>query len=417
MVRRFIMIRCVAALVGLALLASSSAAAAQSVLAFRDGNGEWRWIEAGAAPSVARKASDADDTVGTMFTVTYEDVTSETGVGFDDPDFGAARRDTLHAVLRYLSLVLEAPGTADLLVRASQTDGRGALASAGPYLRPLSGFQGGLVFEHLTTGVDPLPDELDGTVTVDFGHPWSTDLDGPSPTELDLYSTLLHEVTHALGILSIVGSDGASALGNQGGFGLFTFFDSMLVRGSTGQPLYLADGEINASAEDITSGDVLFAGDRATAAFGSSPPVFAPSPFLEGSSIGHWSFASAADAVMLAAVARGEQRRTFLPWELQALADLGYDVADDGFPVDAGVPDPPSDSGVPTDSPPMDEDPAPSDSSDAMGSDAEQDAPRSLQSSGGCSASRRHGGVVWPIVMALLVTRRRGHGGREKRRG
>ena len=120
---------------------------------------------------------------------------------------------------------------------------------------------------------------------------------------------------------------------------------------------------------------------------------------------------------MLDAVARGEERRTFLPWELQALADLGYDVADDGFPVDAGVPDSPSDSGVPADSPPMDEEPAPTDSPDAMDPDEEPAAPLSLQSSGGCSLSGPRGGATLPIVMVLLVARRRRHRGREERRG
>lgn len=322
-----------AAAVLLTVMACPSTSGAQSMIAFRDGDGQWAWVEAGSTQAFAPKSLAADETVGGAFTVTYEDVTFETGVGFDDPVSGAARRDTLRAVLLYVTSVLDVPGTADLLVRASQTDGRGALASAGPYLLPFSGFQGGLVFEHLTTAVDPLSDELDGTLTVDFGYRWSTDADGPSPVEFDLYSTLLHEVTHALGIVSVVDSDGTSALGNRGGFGLFSIFDSFLVRGATGQPLYLDEGEINASSEDVTSDDVLFAGFRSAAAYGSHPPVFAPSPFLEGSSIGHWSFEVGADGVMLPAVERGVRRREYASWELQALADLGYDVVvcGDGF--------------------------------------------------------------------------------------
>ena len=247
----------------------------------------------------ARKAAAADETIGGTFTVTYEDLSFATGVGFDDPVSGAARRETLRAVLLHVTSVLDVPGTADLLVRASQTDGRGPLAAAGPYLLPLTGFQGGLVFEHLTTGVDPLENELDGVVTVDFGFRWNTETSGPSPVEYDLYTVLLHEVTHALGFVSIVGPDGASALGNEGELGLFSLFDAFLVRGSTEQPLFLDGGEINASAEDVTSEDVLFAGSRSETAFGSFPPVFAPNPFLEGSSIGHWSFLTGDDAVML----------------------------------------------------------------------------------------------------------------------
>ena len=287
------------------------------------------------------------------------------------------------------------------------------------------------ISDSLTTGIDPLSDELDGALTVEFGFPWSTDASGPSPREIDLYSTLLHEVTHALGILSVVDSDGASALGNQGGFGLFTIFDSMLVRGSTGQPLYLEAGEINASAEDVTSEDVLFAGDRAAAAFGSYPPVFAPNPFLEGSSIGHWSFTTGAEVVMLAAVDRGEQRRTFAAWELQALADLGYDLVEEGFPTDAGVPDPPidpppvpdppieppPDPDLPIDPPGPPADFAPDDAPSVTGLDREPVASPSSQSPGGCSVSGTHTGAIWPIIFALLVAKRRRTNGREKPRG
>jgi len=367
-------LRSIAAAVALTVCPSISVA--QSVIAYRDGDGQWQWMEAAAAQAFARKTAAPDETIGGTFRVTYEDLSAATGVGFDDPVSGAARRETLRAVLLYLTSVLDVPGTADLLVRASQTDGRGPLAAAGPYLLPFTGFQGGLVFEHLTTGVDPLPNELDGVLTVDFGFPWSTDTAGPSPVEFDLYSVLLHEVTHALGFVSILGPDGASALGNAGDLGLFSLFDAFLVRGSTEQPLYLDGGEINASAEDVTSGDVLFAGSRAEAAFGSFPPVFAPDPFLEGSSIGHWSFLTGADGVMLPAVDRGERRTEYKAWELQTLGDLGYDVVtcgdgfvagaeqcDDGnandldgcntscevedvIPTDAGVPDPP-DASIP----------------------------------------------------------------------
>jgi hypothetical protein len=295
--------------VAVAVTVYPSISVAQSIIAYRDGDGQWQWMEAAATQAFARKAAAPDETIGGTFTVTYEDLSAATGVGFDDPVSGTARRETLRAVLLYLTSVLDVPGTADILVRASQTDGRGPLAAAGPYLLPITGFQGGLVFEHLTTGVDPLPNELDGVVTVDFGFRWNTETSGPSPVEYDLYTVLLHEVTHALGFLSVVGPDGASALGNAGDLGLLSLFDAFLVRGSTEQPLFLDGGEINASAEDVTSEDVLFAGSRAEAAFGSFPPVFAPNPFLEGSSIGHWSFLTGDDAVMLPAVDRGERRR------------------------------------------------------------------------------------------------------------
>ena len=438
--------------VAVAVTVYPSISVAQSVIAYRDGDGQWQWMESGATQALVRKAAAPDETIGDTFAVTYEDLSAATGVGFDDPVSGAARRETLRAVFLYLTSVLDVPGTADLVVRASQTDGGGPLASAGPFLFPLTGFQGGLVLEHLTTGVDPLPNEFDGALTVDFGYRWNTDTAGPSPVEFDLYSVLLHEVTHALGFVSIVGPDGASSLGNVQDLGLFSLFDAFLIRGSTEQPLYLAGGEINASAEDVTSGDVLFAGLRADAAFGSFPPVFAPDPFLEGSSIGHWSFATGADGVMLPAVARGDRRREYQAWELQTLGDLGYGVVtcgdgfvagaeqcDDGnandldgcnascevedvIPVDAGVPDPPdasiadagipdasiADAGIPDasvddDTPPVfvnpPGNPSPSDTDDFP-------TAASSQTSAGCTVQGTRTDLMWPILLALLLIRR-----------
>jgi hypothetical protein len=351
------MLRLLHIALALPVLLAPAFSAAQTTIAYRNGDGAWEWLKPGETPVAAPKSGVTDEAIAGVFSVTYEDVSLGNGIGFDDPTSGTARREVLHSVLTYVASVLDVPGTADLLVRESQNDGGGPLAAAGPYIVRATGFQGGLVFEHLTTGVDSAPNVLDGTITVDFGFPWSTDAAGPAPNELDLYSTLLHEATHALGFLSLVGSDGSSELGNEGDRGIFSLFDAFLVRGSTGNRLFLAGGEIGASGQDVTSGDVLFSGPRAELAFGSFPNVFAPSTFRPGSSIGHWSFATSFDAVMLPGVGPGEVRRRYTTWELQVLGDLGYEVSACAAGFDAGAddcpPSPPleSDAGVPDEPP------------------------------------------------------------------
>jgi cysteine-rich repeat protein len=308
-------------------IGASSASGQTTRLAYKNGDGEWVWsdVSPGASMLAAKNAASTETVAGT-FTITYRDLEDGEGIGFADPELGPERRATMRAVLSYLASVLDVPGTADLVVMSSQTDGGGALASAGPFLVPESGFQGGLVYEHLLTGVDPVRNAMDGTVTVDFGFTWNSDLSAPEPGEQDLYTTLLHEVTHALGLLSVAAPDGRSAVFNSGDRGLFSIYDSFLLRRSTDSRLFLEGGEVNAMSDDLASGDVVFAGERARAALGVYPRVFAPSPFIEGSSIGHWSTANGFRSVMLPALPPGARRRNYRTWELQALADLGYDV-------------------------------------------------------------------------------------------
>ena len=327
-----------AAAIALALpsINPSPSSAQTSRLAFIDGDGQWQWAELGETGSFGKKGGGISESSAGPFDIVYQDVEESSGVGFDDPEFGESRRATLWAVLDYLGSVLDVPGRADLIVRVSQTDGSGALASAGPFLVPESGFQGGLVFEHLTSGVDPISDSPDGTVSVDFGFQWNSETDAPRPDEHDLFTTLLHEVTHALGLLSVVAPDGRSAVLNTGDRGLFSTFDSLLILESTEMPVFLPGGEINSSAADFAGSDLVFAGERARDALGFYPNVFAPRPFFPGSSIGHWSSFNGSDSLMLPGLSRGTARRQYAAWELQALADLGYDVVACGDGIVAG---------------------------------------------------------------------------------
>ena len=406
----------------------ASASGAQDRVAYRDGDGQWRWVEPGGQETFVRKGGPSKETIG-PFNISYDDLLLETGVGFDDPVSGDARRETLRSVFGYLSSVLDVSGIADFQILASQTDGTGPLASAGPFLSPVTGFQGGFVFEHLSTGIDPRVDSLDGTVAVDFGYAWNSDTDETSQIEYDLYTALLHEITHALGFFSVVGPDAKSLLLNVEDAGLFGLLDALLVEGSTGERLYLAGGEINATAEDVSSGNVLFAGSRAERFFGQFPPVFASDPYVEATSIGHWSDGVGSRAVMLAGLVRGDARRRYASWELQALGDLGYDVVacGDGFPAgaeecddgntddldgcdssclsegamvpDAGIPDAmvPEDMPRQVAQPDAPQEPSPTDN-------------LSEPSAGGCSVSAPSTGGVWLVLFALLLFRRRSRG-------
>lgn len=253
--------------------------------------------------------------------VTYADVINSTGVGFDDPTEGALRRGTITAVYTYLNTILDASGVIDLEINQSQTDGTGFLATAGPYFFTSSGFSNGFAYDHATTGNDPAGAFPDAQATFDFGYTWNSGTDAVAGGEYDLYSVALHEIVHALGILSTIQSDGTSSLNNNNP-GRYTVFESLLARGD-GTLLFGAGGNFVGTTTDLTSGDVFFTGANATAANGGNPvPVYAPSTFESGSSIAH--FDDGVNSTMTHSISAGTQNRTLSAIDLGTLQDIGW---------------------------------------------------------------------------------------------
>ena len=291
-------------------------------IAYRTMNGEWKRVNESDWTSYPAQDQRQARLVATYNPI-YLDVVNATGIGFDDPVDGATRRATVSAVFAYIDTIIDESGTLDIEFQESQTDGSGSLASAGPFvhLSP-TGFHGGFAFDHLTTGVDPSP-APDALATVDFGYTWNSGLGAPSAGEFDLFSVLLHEITHGLGILSFVEGDGTSAIANTANEGVYTLFDDFLET-SGGKDLLLSAGKRNLSASDVTSNDVVFAGPISTTVLGSVPPIYSPSPYDPGSSIGHFDFSASPTAVMTPAISSGTEKRTYDDFEIGALADIGY---------------------------------------------------------------------------------------------
>ena len=261
--------------------------------------------------------------------VTFGDVTSSTGVGFDDPTLGAARRQIFQDTLDYIDSVLDETGTVDLLVNASQTDGTGFLASAGPYFfSSPAGFYNGFVYDHVRTGSDPTPLVADATLTFDFGYNWNSDLGTPTGGEYDLFTVVLHEMTHTLGYLTALASNGNSVL-SGGNPGVYSVFDSLLARGD-GTSLFSAGGTFTGTAADLVSEDVFFTGTNASLAYGGPVPIYAPSTFAAGSSIGHLD--NGITSVMNYSVAPGTTQRTYEAVDLGILADIGWNLQSSTVP-------------------------------------------------------------------------------------
>ncbi len=316
-------------LLSVLMLAGGNFAAQAEMLGYRDGEGVWRTIEARDWPAIPRDKQHLTETLvsraglGVTFSVTYLDVVQGTGKGFADPSLGATRRNTVQAVLNYIGAQFDETGSCQIEFKVSQTDGSGALATGGPLFFVSGPYEQPFPLKHITTGSDPWMGSPDLEVTVDFGWPWHNDTATPVPSgKLDLYSVLLHEITHGLGIISLGTSTGQSEFSPNV---VFSTFDNFLYAG-TGTKLWNSSGVFQASTSNLTGsgGGVVFRGPQATAQFGSYPAVYTPSSWSNGSSISHWINTISGSPVMKHAIGYGVAIRSYAAFERKALGDLGY---------------------------------------------------------------------------------------------
>ncbi len=318
---------------GVALgLACGGAAQAQTMVYYAPHSGERVEFDANNPP--ARFKSSGAPTVqhkskSTAFNLTFTDVDNNNGLGFDDPGQGATRQALVLDVLDYLDAVLGENGVCDITFEVSETGGNGFLAAAGTlFFTSPNGFQPGIAFEHITTGVDVAGPTFDDIfVTVDFGYNWNATLANPGGAQFDLFSVLLHEITHGLGITSLTsGTSGNSSVSGSNP-GVYTNWDDLLQTGNATKLWNSATTVFQSNASGMQGGanGIKFLGANATAAFGSNPPVYAPATFAAGSSISHFSTGDIpGGAVMEHAISPGTQKRTYAPVEIGTFIDLGY---------------------------------------------------------------------------------------------
>lgn len=287
-----------------------------------------RFAKSAAAPHSV--VSDGTRAGNLTFNVTYADVTAVNGLGFDDATLGATRRATAVSVLTYVNDVLnETSGAAiDVAFSASQMDGTGFLASAGTlwFLSP-NRFDNGFAFEHITTGSDPSGGSVDISVTVDFGYLWNSDTGTPTGSEFDLFTVLLHEITHGLGFSSLSDPSGDSVI-SGGNPGVFTVFDDKLSKILTTVDLWNASFTFVGNVADFVSNDVGFSGTNSKAENGNTvPKIYSPNPYEPGSTLSHWDTSTFPDEIMSHAVAPGVQHLTYGALGIAALKDIGYSDA------------------------------------------------------------------------------------------
>ena len=300
-------------------------------IAYKDANGVWKVMDEKDWPQVPKAKLQASGAVirpsatKIAFALTFLDVVSDTNKGFDDPNYGADRRAVVLAVVEYIDTVLDHPGGACEIEFDVSWDDPGilTLASAGPLMWLLDGYAGGFAYDHITTGADPSGSNPDVSAKVNFGHNWYAGTGTVPFTQMDLFSVMLHELTHGLGVLSISKSDGTSDIGGK----TFSYYDNLLYTGN-GSKLWDAGANFNGNSSWLVGGDggIRFHGTNAMATFGSYPPIYAPNPWEPGSSIAHWAEGIVPTPVMNYNIGSGDSRRAYQPFEVGALKDLGYTV-------------------------------------------------------------------------------------------
>ncbi len=302
----------------LAVLAAGSAAAQEWMLVKPHHGVFFVEQEDLAARAAKQIAPDQTLTVnGLTWNVTYAD----NGVGFNDPALGANRRALFENALTYIANVLNENATIDVEVEPSQLDGSGFLASAGTfYPVGVPGFFDGTTLERVKSGIKPAPQLPEILVTVDFGFNWNESTAPPANNEFDLLSTIVHELTHGLGFLSLGDAVGGNCT--------YAALDRFIVRGTPRRNLFGGTPtSFIGQQQDLTSNDLFYSGAQGTALYGQGVEagIFAPSPFLNGSTLSHWDTGNiVGGAVMEHAIAPGEAVREYAPLEIGALRDLGY---------------------------------------------------------------------------------------------
>ena len=205
----------------------------------------------------------------------------------------------------------------------------GVLASASSYYDydgvPAGTIIKGDVWNAINTGSN-IADEWDGIIRVNFYHSWRTAIDAnASGSGYDMYSVLLHEIMHALGFASGIGSDGLP----KNNFSYLSY--DQLIHTSTGNDLVDQSGNFdNSLLSTITTGCPT--ANSGTLRLGEDDRfVYSPTIFSNGSSLSHIDDGNdcnfpITDYIMTPSIAINNPKRLH-PDEFGLLCELDYTLS------------------------------------------------------------------------------------------
>lgn len=211
-------------------------------------------------------------------------------------------------------------------ITGENSPGTNTLASVhSPLIGSGAGFFPTLVQYKLLTGVDGNGAAADGQIDWNFSYPWAFG-DFVSSQQYDFTTVAMHEFLHSFGFMSTLQP---STTGTQR---TWTVYDSFL-RSAGGASLIGADFRVvSGLAGSLTGagGGVYFGGAGALDAYGTLVPLYAPSTWVEGSSLSHLDgavFTGSNRGLMNPQVPPGTGVRTLSAVERAIMQDLGYTLA------------------------------------------------------------------------------------------
>jgi len=253
---------------------------------------------------------------------------------FNHPTLGPQRRLAMQDAGARLASVLNHTATIQLRVVSNSST---ALASAGSEYLINGFFPGGyvrgVVQEKIITGTDLNGARSDGTININFSHPWDIDNDIPI-TSFDFKSTVMHEMMHAIGFLSGIRNNGEDDWGSGvGNTGIWEVYDNF-ISDANGVELindttFVLDRTRWFALRGAGVNGIFFNGPNARAANGGdpvslwSPPVF--EPFTSFSHLDD-EIPSFAGLLMVTTTEAGLSARSLSAIERGILMDIGYSL-------------------------------------------------------------------------------------------
>lgn len=260
------------------------------------------------------------------FNVAYLD---NEGQGFNDTT-RPGRKACLQKVLEYVSTILAIPQrTLDITVAESINDPSiSTLARGGSRLFKISNDNFWYYTSQYRLYVNPnkVSEYAEIFIFANYGVDYYEDPNNwfIGNNQYDLFSVLLHEITHALGFICSASADGSSC--NNETCNIYTSFERFLYK--SGQPLFGGSPlSFLGSPNDLISNAVFFFSPIVAERFPSPGlAIYSKDPFDASMSLSHWDpeRTNIPDAVMNPKLGVGQLRRVYHLADLCALKSIGY---------------------------------------------------------------------------------------------